>query len=167
MIVDLNTITEHEIHELAPRDLDRAIAVNLLEWTNIIEDDFQGIKIIKGTPYNRDKGGVPLPAFSDNFNSVAEVIETLVEDCRLCMEINRYNGVTSVTLYDKDTGWEYVSSDYDHNKVPRLICEAALKYLTDIPYEPATKETEVHVCDVPVLPSGASGVNVHTVPNQC
>ena len=167
MIIDLLNITEHDIHELEPRDLDRAIAVNLLQWTNIMEEDFHGIKILRGTPYDSNKGGIPLPSFSDNFNNIAEVIETLVEDCRLCMEINRYNGVTSITLYDKDQDLEYVSCDYNHNKVPRLICEAALKYLADLPYEPITKEAEVHVCNMSVLPSGLMGEDMHTITQQC
>lgn len=167
--ININLLTEKDIHEMPARDLDRTIAVYLLEWKNIKERSFANLTILEGVPYKGlYEGAQPLPEYSSEFTRLGEVIKVLTDELRLDLEISRRNGVTSVTLYCPRENIEYVSSHNDHELLPRLICEVALKYLCNISYVTPYEEAKVQedVLNVSALPSGIDRETM-SVPDTC
>lgn len=157
-------LTLTEIYNMPAEELVKHIAESVMQWYDLETTEFVNLKSTKGIPFGWPENSAkqPVPSYGKDYTSLGQVIEVLVESCRLDLSISRANGVTEVALYDKFENLEYVSTSYEHFEVPRLVCEAALMYICDLPYEKPKVET--NVCDVPVLPTGC---NRESVPFDC
>ena len=151
--------TRADIFALDEEELNMYIAEHILQWESVgLQPGVTG-KIAMGKPAS-DQKSFPIPNLATDYGSMGDLISILVEDNRLALNIDRVNKISSVSLYDKATNKEYVSTHHDHRTVPRLLCEAALMYICDLPYEQTTKET--NVCNMSPLPSGDNREHVHS-----
>lgn len=159
-ITDLKTPAD--IHALTDQEIEMFIAEHIFQWENVIIQDGVFGKHAVGLPFpEHQKTPTMIPNTATSYSNMGDLISIMVEDNRLALTIDRVNKVSFVSLYDKSTDKEYVSTHHDHRTVPRLLCEAALMYVCGVPYEQVPKET--NLCDMLPLPSGDNRQHVQSL----